>query len=360
VLTTLPGRLLLPSALALGALLVPGPTVAIATTGVATSISAVAPSEQAAAVNGQYGTPLRAQVLDSSGSPVEGASVTFSLGTGPTGAGASFLGSGAQATATTNASGLATSPPFVANGSAGRFAASASTMGIGAVATFDLDNHAARATIAATAGSGQSTTVDARLRRPLQARVLDAARAPIEGVTVTFSMSKATSGATASFPDGSALATAVTDADGRASSPSIVAGATAGTYTAIASIVGSAAARYRLRNLAGKPGSIAAGTASGSATPTGSRFPIPLAILVLDDDANPVPRAVVRFSAPVRGASGRFGDRRARIVRVRTDSKGVALAPAFAANGTAGGYVVRATVIGSHLHAAFALVNRQP
>jgi hypothetical protein len=44
-------------------------------------------------------------------------------------------------------------------------------------------------------------------------------------------------------------------------------------------------------------------------------------------------------------------------VRVRTNAQGVAVAPAFTANATAGGYAVTATVAGSRQRAAFALVN---
>ena len=44
------------------------------------------------------------------------------------------------------------------------------------------------------------------------------------------------------------------------------------------------------------------------------------------------------------------------MVAIRTDAKGVAVAPRFVANRTAGGYVVSASV-GGH-SAAFALVNQ--
>jgi hypothetical protein len=44
------------------------------------------------------------------------------------------------------------------------------------------------------------------------------------------------------------------------------------------------------------------------------------------------------------------------MVKVKTDARGIAVAPSFVANGTQGGYVVRATA-GGH-SAAFALVNQ--
>src|SRR5262249_22113464 len=72
--------------------------------GVPASVTAVGQTDQAAAVNSQYVQALQAQVLDRNGAPVQGVTVTFSFGAGPTDASASFLSGGQQATATTNAS----------------------------------------------------------------------------------------------------------------------------------------------------------------------------------------------------------------------------------------------------------------
>ena len=44
---------------------------------------------------------------------------------------------------------------------------------------------------------------------------------------------------------------------------------------------------------------------------------------------------------------------------MRTNASGIAVAPAFTANGTTGGYIVKATVKGA-APAAFALVNQPP
>ena len=440
--------------------------------GVAASIAATGQADQAASVNSQYGQPLQVQVLDANGRPVQGVSVAFSLGTGATGAGASFLGGGGQATATTKANGQATSPPFVANGSPGRFTATASISDIATVATYSLDNHAATNTITSTTQAQQTATVDGRYRLPLQARVLDASGQPIEGVSITFTFPAATSGAgasfpggsnqaseltdaagqatsppfvanatpgsftatasvtgitnpiryplrnlaarltsttrtwnatvdhrytqpltvrildehgqpvdgatvnftivkasggaTATFPDGSSQATASTNSDGRATSPALIANNNAGSFTATATLTGSPSVRYSLRNLAGKSDAITAGAADGESTQTGSRFPIRLAVAVTDKDGNPVPDTLVRFSAPAGDASGSFprehahgkgrvGLRTTRVVFVRTDSKGFAIAPPFTANATVGGYVVTASAGGRR--AAFALIN---
>jgi hypothetical protein len=443
-------------------------------TGVATSITGAGPSEQAATVNTQYAQPLQAKVLDAHGAGVQGVTVTFSLGTGSSGAGASFLGGGAQATARTDASGLATSPAVVANGTPGRFTATASVEDVSGLVSFSLDNHAAAYSIKAPGRADQTATINGRFPAPLQVQVLDEAGQPIEGATVTFTVAtgpsgataaflggagaeataltdvsgnahspalvangtpgrftatatvpggtspvsyplrnlagtltatrtaltaavnqryqgrlrarvlgaqgqpvdgvnvtftitKATNGAGATFPDGTAQATATTNEAGWASSPALEANSTAGSFTASATSTGiSKAVDYRLRNRAGKPDSITAGAASGESTTVGSRFPIRLAVTVIDADDNPVVGRIVTFTAPARGPSGLFTihptkrprtTRKTRVARVKTDGDGIAVAPPLTANATPGGYVVTATVAGSLLHTAFALVN---
>jgi protocatechuate 3,4-dioxygenase beta subunit len=444
-------------------------------TGVAASITAAGPTEQAATVNTQYPQPLQAKVLDAHGAGVQGVTVSFSLGTGPSGAGASFLGGGAQATARSDASGLATSPAVVANGTPGRFTATASAEDVSGAITFSLDNHAAAYTIKATGQATQTATINgpypARLQvevldeagqpiegatvtftvatgpsgatgafvggtgtqataltdvagkatspelvangtpgrftaaatvpggtspvsyvlrnlagaltagqavltstvnRPyrarLRARLLGAKGQPVDGVTVTFTITKAASGAGATFPDGTGQAAATTNGAGWASSPPLAANSTAGSFTASATNSSmDKSVGYRLRNLAGKAHSITAGAASGESTRVGTRFPIRLAVTIVDAGDNPVVGAIVTFTAPARGPSGRFAvhpankprtTRKSRVVRVRTDSDGIAVAPSLTANSEPGGYVVTATVAGSRQHTAFALVNR--
>jgi hypothetical protein len=327
---------------------------------VVASIAASGTTAQEAAVSSQYGAPLQVKLLDAYGQPVQGATVTFSLGTGATGAGASFLGGGGQASALSNASGLATSPPFVANGSPGRFVATASTADSSTVVPFALVNHASSTTIVVVAGSSQDATAGTRFRRRLRVRVVGADLQPLEGAVVTFSLSHAVSGAGATFPDGGTQATAITDGDGRASSPALLATTTAGRFDATASTpVAGRQATFRLQTVAGRPASIAAGAASGQIAVTASRFGIPLSVTVSDANKNPVAGAVVRFTAPSAGASGRFRAHARRVVWIRTNAAGIAVAPLLTANDTPGGYVLIARVAGTWLRTAFALVNEQ-
>jgi protocatechuate 3,4-dioxygenase beta subunit len=432
--------------------------------GLAAAIGAMNGANQQATVNGAYPQPLQARVTDAAGNPVQGATVGFSIVAGPTGASASFAG-GAQVAVTADSNGLATSPPLLANGAPGRFSAVASTDGLSAVATFSLDNHAAAETLAAAGGAAQSASIDTRYARPLTVRLRDVGGQPVEGAAVTFTLGSQGGGAGAVFNGGADQATAVTDADGVATSPRFAANGVPGRFTATATSPGApplsfalrnlpaalvlsdgsptatVATTYRrrliatvrgangrriegvsvtfsvassgngagatfqdgteqateptdgrgeaasprleasttagrftvtaavagtstrvtagLRNLPGRATTITAGVASGESTSVAQRFPVPLAVTVGDRYGNPVAGAIVEFTAPRRGPSGRFVLSMGRTARVsvETNRNGIAVAPPFTANDLAGGYVVGAAVKGTGAHAAFALVN---
>jgi adhesin/invasin len=325
--------------------------------GLPSFIAATGSTSQEASVNGSYGEPLQARVTDANGNAVQGANVTFSILPGPNGASASFLG--AAPSATTDSNGLASSPALMANGVPGRFRATATAAGVSTVATYTLDNHAATMALRTTPMQVETATVDSRYRSSLQARLLDASGQPIEGASVTFAITAADNGAGADFLGGGSQATALTDANGLAIAPPLIAGKAAGTFTATATAPGAQPGRYTLENLAAAPTGIAAGAADGQPTTVGERFPIPLAVTVTDRNGNPVAGATVTFTAPATKASGHFTVRRhtSRIVRVRTNSNGIAVAPPLTANASVGGYAVTATVKGSSVRAAFSLMN---
>ena len=337
-------------------------TVAIGLSNTANGLpAAIAPkssSTQEAGVNTQYAQPLQVRVTDANGAAVQGATVSFAVVTGVTGAGATFLGGG-PASAVTNADGVATSPPLLANGVPGKFAATASTDGLSSVAMFALDNHTAAMTLAMVTRSDPTARVDTRYRDRLQARVVDAAGQPVEGATVTFAIAAADNGAGASFLAGATQAAALTDTDGRAISPVLLADKTAGAFTATASTAGAEPLAFTLTNLAAAPYTVTAGAASGTSTVVGTRFDVPLAVTVTDKNGNPVKGAVVVFTAPAKGATGTFTrphKHRSRIARVATNANGIAVAPPFTAGSAAGGFAVIAVVRGTARSSAFALV----
>jgi hypothetical protein len=341
--------------------------------GLAATITPGAPASQSATVGGGYAQPLQATVLDITGSPIDGAIVTFTLGdagsgagggTGVSGPGASFNGAGAQVSEATNASGIATSPSFTANTAAGKFTATAVTAGTSDVARFSLDNLAGKPpTVTVDGNPKQAATVGADYAKPLRVLVRDGKGQPLQGASVTFTLGAAgsssagaASAAGAGFVGGGNQAVETTNAAGVAISPRLIANTTAGTFTATVTTAGTTkAAKFVLRNRAGRAAAISAGTAATESTTVGTRFPIRLAVTVTDQYGNPVGGVTVSFSAPIRGAGGRF-DGKKRTVATKTDAKGIAVAPPFVANRTEGGYVVRARVAGHS--AAFALVNQ--
>jgi hypothetical protein len=337
--------------------------------GIPTTITPLSRALQSAKTGSNYPQPLSARVVDAAGNPVSGATVTFTLGTsgggggaGASTAGGSFGDGSALATATTDSDGIATSPPFTANSTIGTFTATATVASVPEPASFPLENLPGKSGRLTALGSPKrAATVKERYRRRLRVLLRDASGSPQVGATITFTLGAGAgtgAGAGASFSGGSSTATATTGIDGIATSPPITAGSVAGTFTATATTATTTStAHFTLSDRAGKAATITAGIAATEATRTGTRFAIALAVTVTDANGNKVVGVPVTFTAPAGGASGSFATRTgARMISVRTDSRGVAVAPPFVANTQAGGYVVIATVAHGP-RTAFALVN---
>jgi protocatechuate 3,4-dioxygenase beta subunit len=354
----------------------------------------VAGTPQTTTLDTAFASGLQVALTSSDGCAVTDAAgipVTFSAPTA--GAGGTFSASDSNSlTVGADASGDVAAPAFAANSTAGSYTVIASSR-YGSV-SFSLTNTAAgiAAQLVAIPLKRRSASVTSRYPLPLQVRVLDASGNPVAGTSVAFTLGSASAGAcgastaaTASFVGGGAQATATTNAGGLAASPAFVANAAAGSFTATAAVASGAAAgsegsektassgttpvNFFLANTAGTPTKIAPGVGSTQSTRIGSPFAIRLAVTVTDAESNPVAGALVAFSAPATGASGRFvvrsrGARRDRghdasrpnTVRAETDACGIAVAPPFTANRQQGGYVVRASLEPAR-PAAFALVN---
>jgi hypothetical protein len=93
---------------------------------------------QSTAVGTTFAAPLAAKVVSAGGSPLAGASVTF---TAPaTGASGTFPGGAATVTVTTDPAGVASSPPFTAGPTAGSYPVTATANGAAQAAAFTLTN----------------------------------------------------------------------------------------------------------------------------------------------------------------------------------------------------------------------------
>jgi len=253
--------------------------------------------------------------------------------------------------------------------------------------------------LALTAGTPQSAVLGSAFATTLQVSLANSDGCPlttaVAGIPITFTAPSTGASGTFAASDANTV-TVGSDASGMAGAPPFTADYTAGGYTVTASSTygsvsfsltnvaasnASACATGAQSSLAaatppaGAPTKLTAGVGASQATPTGTRFPIRLAVSVTDADRHPVPGVLVTFAAPHRGPSGAFTVRSGgarvpgaapasippvrhqRRVAVRTDACGVALAPAFTANRHSGGYVVVASVGG--VRAAFALVNER-
>jgi len=100
------------------------------------TIAATGGTPQSTVIRTAFAQPLQATVKDAGGNLVPGVVVTF---TAPT-SGASGTFAGNVRTATTNASGVATSVTFTANSTAGSYTVTGSVQGVSATANFSLTN----------------------------------------------------------------------------------------------------------------------------------------------------------------------------------------------------------------------------
>jgi len=313
------------------------------------TIAATSGTPQSATVAKAFASALAATVKDSSGDPVSGVLVTFNAPT--SGASGTFACSGN--TAITNSAGLATSPVFTANDTAGRYTVTATGAALTTSPGFALTNKAgAPASIAATAGTPQTATVNTAFATQLAATVKDAYGNPVGGATVTFTAPA--SGAGGTFAGG--VNTATTNAQGVATAPVFTANTVAGAYTVTAAVgAHTTSPGFTLTNQAGAPAAITATAGTPQTATVNTAFATDLAATVVDAFSNPVSGATVTFNAPASGASGTFAG---GVNTATTSALGVATAALFTANTTAGTYTVTATAGTVTTSPGFALTNQ--
>jgi hypothetical protein len=293
-----------------------------------------------------------------------GISVTFTVA--PVGgAGGFFSGNAMTAAALTDVNGIATAPTFTANTVGGGYTVTANlTAGpLTTPATFALTNTAgAPSSITPNTGTTpQSAPTGSIFALPLAATVADSGGNHVgSGLSVTFTV-KPVGGAGATFPSNATTAMANTDVNGVATAPTLTANATPGSYTVTANLTSgqlAASATFSLMNTAAVPSSISANAnTTPQSTGVNTAFGVPLSATVQDGSAHPMSGVIVTFTAPVSGASGTFPGN-LTTVTATTDVNGVATAPTFTANATAGGpYAVNATASGVGTPAIFMLTN---
>jgi hypothetical protein len=209
------------------------------------------------------------------------------------------------------------------------------------------------ASVAASAGTPQSTTVGTSFPARFAAMVRDAAGNSTKGVQVVWSTPA--SGASGAFASGGSSGT--TDTNGLALSGMFTANVIAGSYTVTGTVAGVVAkAEYALTNVYGAAARVVTIAGSPQRTQVGTQFAVHLAASVKDSLGNGAGGVDVIFSAPASGPSGFFPGV-SRSATVRTDPTGIAIAPVFTANTTAGGYQVAASAAGVPGAALYDLEN---
>jgi hypothetical protein len=294
------------------------------------TITASGGTPQSATVNKTFANPLLATVLDASSHPVSGVLVTFS----PPTTGASGIFSCGN-TAVTNSQGVATSQVLRANTVAGKYSVRATAGSLTANPGFVMTNRAGPpASIAVTAGTPQTATVNTAFATNLAATVEDIYGNPVPSQTVTFSAP--TSGPSGTFAGG--VNTAKTSALGVATAPVFTANTAAGAYTVTAAIGAfTTNPGFDLTNVAGSPAAVTATGGTPQTAAINTAFAQPLTATVTDAFGNPVAGATVTFTAPTSGASGTFAG---GVNTATTNTSGVATSGVFTANGTTGSYAV--------------------
>jgi hypothetical protein len=205
----------------------------------------IGPSAQSVALNGAY-QPFQAVVRDQYNDALPNSPVSFTV---PAGHG-TFAGGGLTATVNTNAQGTATSPVFTANNVPGSFTLTTTALGNSNVSaestTLKNVDTSVPTQVQLLAGNNQSTNVSTLFAQPLSVTVYNGLGGVVPGVSVTFT--SPASGASCTFPTLFAATTAVTNAQGVATSPRPLANAVGGSYTVTATVPGATGAQFRLTN----------------------------------------------------------------------------------------------------------------
>src|SRR5207248_2324827 len=140
---------------------------------------------------------------------------------------------------------------------AGSYSVTAAAAGVATPTSFSLTNTTTPATITATSGTPQSTTVATPFGSSLVVTVRDASNNPVAGVTVTFT-APATTGASGTFSNSTTTITATTDVNGQVSE-AITADTHAGAFTVSAAASGVVTpTSFSLTNTAGAAATISA------------------------------------------------------------------------------------------------------
>ncbi len=262
---------------------------ATANAAAAASIAISAGNGQSATVNTAVATGPAVLVTDAFGNPVSGVSVTFAVASGN--------GSVTGGSQTTNASGIATVTSWTLGIAAGSNTLTATSAGLaGSPRTFTATGTAgAAASVAISAGDGQSATVGTAVAVDPSVLVRDQFNNPVSGAAVTFAV--ATGGG--SLTGGSQS----TNASGIATVASWTLGGTAGSNTLTATVGALPAATFTATGTAGAAANVAINAGNGQSATVGTPVSVAPSVRVTDAGGNPVSGVTVTFAVTGGGGS---------------------------------------------------------
>ena len=160
-------------------------------------------------------------------------------------------------------------------------------------------------TTAVYSGSPQSATVGTPFASQLVALVTDSSGSPVPGVTVTFGAPS--SGSSGTFQGAGLTATAVTAANGLATSPAYTANTTPGTYHVTARATATTPATFALTNTAGFPTKLGFTRQPSTPTIAGAAFTTQPEVAIQDQYGNTVTTDTSMVALAVTGGSATLG-----------------------------------------------------
>jgi hypothetical protein len=309
-------------------------------------------------------SPLEALVLDSSGNPVSGVTVTF---TDPSSGPSAYLASNNNTEQDiTDAQGVAILSDASENGTNGTYQLTASALGVSTPAVFSLSNTSSAPDTLnpVLTTTPQSTEVGTAFVTDLQATLTDSSGEGVAGTPVTFTaytgLESGLSGqASATFSGGLTTVTEDTDDEGVATAPSLTGNSTSGPFVVTASVADTYdPAVFNMTNLSAAPGTIIAVPTTTPQAEQSCNYCnhfSPLEALVLDSSGNPVSGVTVTFTDPSSGPSANLANNNTE--QDITDAQGIATSSSASTNGTNGTYQLTASAPGVSTPAVFSLSN---
>jgi subtilisin-like proprotein convertase family protein len=207
------------------------------------------------------------------------------------------------------------------------------------------------------AGTNQTAFLNNTFATPLQIQIVDGNSAPVVGTSVTFTTPA--TGASAAFAGTGRVATAITDATGTATAPTLTANNTTGAYEVLVSLAGILTpVRFNLANVLDTPATLTAASGTPQTTSINTTFGASLKALVQNNTTQPLPGISVVFTVSGSGASALFTNN-SRVYTATTDQNGIATSLPLVANAQVGSFQVTATS-GILAPATFTLTNLLP